>query len=69
MFLVDGRWCSPAGSAVAVGPGLILLLEGSSKKKDFVIDLEHALDSPRWSGGLEHRSGSTAAHPLEYGCL
>ena len=52
MILADGDARSPAGSAVAVGPGLILLLEGSSKKKVLSPCPEHALDSPRWSGGL-----------------
>ena len=58
----QGRWrcaptpCCPAGSAVAVGPGLILLLEGSSKKKVLSPYLEHALDSPRWSGGSKKAS-------------
>ena len=61
MFLVDGRWCSSAGSAVAVGPGLILLLEGSSKKKVLSPYLEHAHDSPRWSGGFKRPPANAAA--------
>ena len=35
-ILANGNARSPAGSAAAGGPGLILLLEGSSKKDQFV---------------------------------
>ena len=48
-------------AAVAGGPGLILLLEGSSKKKVLKPYLEHALDSPRWSGGFKRPPADAAA--------
>ena len=55
---VFGRWAMVLTRAAGGSgrPGLILLLEGSSKKKGLVIYSEHALDSPRWSGGSKKAS-------------
>ena len=53
-----GRWkCALKGGVGGSGrPGLILLLEGSSKKKGLIFCSEHAHDSPRWSGGSKKAS-------------